>query len=299
MEHRDPDNSLLTPQEMVSLPCQCKFRVYEPWPEFRPVCPYVLLICSGAHTHPIPLPTRTPPHIRQQIFTVFEKIGYEIADITPRRFLRHPIVRNTLQQLLPHLPNPALCDLHISLANRDHIKSYIRSAKNEMFPLGTGWEGMSLKAWIQISFQYYNYYCSLGLKRSKHLQNLPVFGSNSEPYIRYMAEVSMSDIYQYTQFSDSELATDPTPCQIVICMSPTQSRRLLKAQYLQSDIAFKRVTGFKEFELGGLDRESKNCKCLTHHNINIVLLEFCRHCILPDSSNTGNCSNTLFYFQKD
>lgn len=78
-----------------------------------------------------------------------------------------------------------------------------------------------------------------------------------------MAEVSSHDILEYMHINDSEQLADPGPCRIVICMSPVQSSRLRKAQYLQSDIAFKRVVGFKEFELGGLDRESKNCELYT------------------------------------
>lgn len=45
--------------------------------------------------------------------------------------------------------------------------------------------------------------------------------------------------------------------RIIICMSKSSSQRLLEAQYLQSDIAFKRVTGFLEFEIGGLDQNSR------------------------------------------
>jgi len=32
---------------------------------------------------------------------------------------------------------------------------------------------------------------------------------------------------------------------------------LLQAQYLQSDIAFKRIVGFLEFEIGGMDQNAK------------------------------------------
>lgn len=40
--------------------------------------------------------------------------------------------------------------------------------------------------------------------------------------------------------------------QIVICMLKENSKQLLDAQYIQSNIGFKRVVGWKEFELGGL-----------------------------------------------
>lgn len=47
------------------------------------------------------------------------------------------------------------------------------------------------------------------------------------------------------------------PLRIVVCMSKESSRRLLRAQYVQSDIGFKRVIGFQEFELGGFDQEAQ------------------------------------------
>lgn len=53
-----------------------------------------------------------------------------------------------------------------------------------------------------------------------------------------------------------ELDNSGEALKIVVCMSRESSQRLLDAQYLQSDIGFKRVIGFHEFELGGLDWES-------------------------------------------
>jgi len=46
--------------------------------------------------------------------------------------------------------------------------------------------------------------------------------------------------------------------RIVVCMSRDGSERLLRAQYLQSDMAFKRVVGFYEFELAAIDRPSNS-----------------------------------------
>ena len=48
--------------------------------------------------------------------------------------------------------------------------------------------------------------------------------------------------------------------RIVICMTREGSQRLLQAQYLQSDMAFKRVVGFHEFELAAIDRISNTSK---------------------------------------
>ena len=44
-------------------------------------------------------------------------------------------------------------------------------------------------------------------------------------------------------------------CELFVCMSPEGSRRIVKAQYVQSDIGFKRVVGFHEFELASFDRD--------------------------------------------
>jgi hypothetical protein len=45
--------------------------------------------------------------------------------------------------------------------------------------------------------------------------------------------------------------------RIIICMTPEASRRLLSSgRYLQSDIGFKRIVGYKEFELAGMERDS-------------------------------------------
>lgn len=48
-----------------------------------------------------------------------------------------------------------------------------------------------------------------------------------------------------------------TPFRIIICMSKKNSIQLLGAHYVQSDIGFKRIAGYQEFELGGLDQSSR------------------------------------------
>jgi hypothetical protein len=62
-----------------------------------------------------------------------------------------------------------------------------------------------------------------------------------------------------------------TPFRMVVCMFREASFLLHSAQYLQSDIGFKRVIGFQEFELGGLDSESRTSKSLA---ASIDYLEF-------------------------
>lgn len=127
---------------MKRLSCKVKFRVYEPLKESQRDCPYILVIISGNHLHPIPLPQKTPPIIRQDIMRLLESVGEDLPDLTPRKFLRHPILKEYLRQRFPNAqPPPTLSDLHVSLANRNHIDVYIESAKKTHFPAGTGWDG--------------------------------------------------------------------------------------------------------------------------------------------------------------
>ncbi|KAJ7892031.1 hypothetical protein B0H14DRAFT_2185801, partial [Mycena olivaceomarginata] len=58
-----------------------------------------------------------------------------------RRFVRHPTTDAFLRKRLPGIPNPTLLDLHSSLGNRDHIRTYISQAQENIFPNRTGWEG--------------------------------------------------------------------------------------------------------------------------------------------------------------
>lgn len=128
--------------ELISLECRCPFREYEPLEEYRAVCPYVLVTSKSPHSHPIPLPEKTPRTVKTELGKLFEQLSYDLADITPRRFLRHPIVQCYLSTRFPLLHNPMLSDLHISLSNRSHLKVYIDSAKKTHLPQGTGWKGM-------------------------------------------------------------------------------------------------------------------------------------------------------------
>ena len=97
-------------------------------------------------------------------------------------------------------------------------------------------------------------YCLfLGLLDMKKCQDEEL--SADEVYIRYAADLpsSLSSIIH----DEDELADPRNPIRIVVCMSKESSRRLLEAQFLQSDIGFKRIVGFQEFELGGRDFTSR------------------------------------------
>ena len=77
-------------------------------------------------------------------------------------------------------------------------------------------------------------------------------------YIQRMEEFSLEGV-------DIDEDDDPEDCdggtrniiRVIVCMTPVNSQRLLHAQFVESDIAFKCVSGFLEFEIGGLENGSR------------------------------------------
>jgi hypothetical protein len=131
----------MTPLQHIS--CTSTITIYEPLPAYRSECPKVLIVCSGVHAHPIPIPARTP----NSISTILVRFLTELEDLpnlTPRRLLTNDAAKFFLQNELPHLQNPTFSDLHPSLGNLDHLQVYIRRAALEIHPHGTGWEGLLL-----------------------------------------------------------------------------------------------------------------------------------------------------------
>ena len=246
---------------MKHLSCNVKFRVYEPLKESRTDCPYILVTICGKHPHPIPLPQKTPPTIRQDIMRLLESIGEDLPDLTPRRFLRHPILKEYLQQHFPNAqPPPTLSDLHVSLANRHHLYVYIENAKKTHFPAGTGWEG----TFYLLARHYYAQKTLSGLMLLKKAQDesLPVHLH----YIRSMIHLTNVPVYNE---DDPVTDGDGSNVYIVICMANEGSWRLREAQYIQSDMAFKCVVGFFEFEMATID-----------HINNTSMFKFCHLFVL-------------------
>lgn len=140
-QHRNLSGFMLM-TEMVSLPCKSSFHIYEPLPDYRRQCPRILVVCSGEHAHPIPASTKTPPDVRSEILNMlYTTMIKDLADMTPRRFLRHPVAQAFIRRKVPFVKEPQLSDVHPSLNNADHLRAYITQAQQSMFPAGTGWEG--------------------------------------------------------------------------------------------------------------------------------------------------------------
>nr|GAT44274.1 predicted protein [Mycena chlorophos] len=231
--HRSDDGAKLEEPLMVPMDCPVHFRYTEPLPQFRRDCPYSLLTSEGQHPHFPSIPTRTPPYIRATILSLIESVGDDLADLTPRRFIRHPITVAFLSRRYPEIKSPNLSAFHPSLANRDHIGAMIKYVQDQHFPLGTGWDAVDHL-------------------RRLHQLNLSV----GEQYIRRMICVDRNTLQRHPDSDEDVLiASDQDAFRMVVCMTPAASMRLHESgQFLQSDISFKRVNGWYEFEMGCMDR---------------------------------------------
>ena len=73
-------------------------------------------------------------------------MGPDLPDATPLRFSRYPTVNAALRQLCPDMNNPMIIDIHPSLGNYEHLRTYIRRMKGVYYPFGTDWEGRNHKS---------------------------------------------------------------------------------------------------------------------------------------------------------
>ncbi|KAG6819294.1 hypothetical protein H0H93_013296 [Arthromyces matolae] len=239
-EHRDERGNLYQP-ELLSLSCDVKVRCLIPLPKYRIICPWILITLKGVHHHPVPLPQKTPSRIRAEVLQLLRSISEDLPDLTPRRFIRHPVCKTYLTSKFPNILLPTLIDLHVSLANREHLQGYIDITKRDIYPEGTGWKGGLLY-----------------LKEEQDFRLPP-----EQHYIRSMLDIPHSD--QEVHDEDEPLTdVDDQSLRIVVCMTPAASHRLLDAQYLQCDIGFKRVQGFQEFELATMDRVTNS---IAHYRV--------------------------------
>jgi hypothetical protein len=174
---------------------------------------------------------------------LMEELVDDLPDLTPHRFLRHPIVKAFLSKTFPSLINPTLADWHVSLANRSHLKTYIKLARDQHYPFRTGWAGMSLFSSSLI----------LCLLRSPGVVNLKAHQDEKLPkeshYIRRVLAIDQAYSAEDDEDDIIPQAVKDDCLRIIICMTPEGSRRLLSSgRYLQSDIAFRRIVGFKSLK---------------------------------------------------
>ncbi|KAJ7256436.1 hypothetical protein C8J57DRAFT_1235810 [Mycena rebaudengoi] len=233
-DHRDKDGDLLQLQ-MIHLKCKVVFKIYKPLEEYRTQCPYVLVAVKGVHKHPIPLPVKTPPAVKTEIGELLSQFQEDLPDLTPRRFLRHPLVKAHLTRKFPGLPNPMMSDVHISLSNRAHLKCFIDDICKATFPNGTGWKGVELL-------------------QSQHLVERPL----TEQYIRIMVDIDASgfDVHDEDEVEQSQ---GLSRLKFIVLMGREGKRHRLQKDSL--------LVGLYEFELAGWDRDAATCRAVQWHHL--------------------------------
>lgn len=133
----------MTMAALGRIPCKSSITIYEPQPEYRNECPYVLIVCNGPHKHPIPIPLRTPDSVLEKLNTFLAPLS-NLPNLTAHCLLGNKAAKLFLKTELLLISNPTFFDLHPSLANLDHLQVYINKAICSIHPHGTGWEGNKL-----------------------------------------------------------------------------------------------------------------------------------------------------------
>ncbi|KZP33349.1 hypothetical protein FIBSPDRAFT_718116, partial [Athelia psychrophila] len=196
--------------------CPTTYDIYVP--QDLSTCPEIIVVSSHPHSHPPPLPVKTPGVFVVLLRSLLLELNWKLADATPRRILLDSAFMAGLRRKMAWTGrrDPVLSDLHPSLCNLDHIRRYINTLRLEHFPAGTGFEGL-----LHLSHQ-----------------QLPL----DEQYVR-CAE-------KHTDTAGKEFL-------FVICMLRAMSQQLMTAKRLSSDTSFKRLHGWEEFELETWDSNSK------------------------------------------
>jgi hypothetical protein len=80
-------------------------------------------------------------------------------------------------------------------------------------------------------------------------------------YIRIILELDDDTLTPHEEDEEAPQSADKKT-RIIGCMAPDSSAHLQKAQYLHSDIGFKRIMGFDEFEIATMDRNANTSESL-------------------------------------
>ncbi|KAJ7106164.1 hypothetical protein C8R44DRAFT_745253 [Mycena epipterygia] len=87
------------------------------------------------------------------------------------------------------------------------------------------------------------------LERQPPGMNRPYICCKGYHYIRRMVDIDAEGFDPHAE-DDPVALSESKHLRFILCMTVEGSERLLKAQYIQSDISFQRVVGFYELELG-------------------------------------------------
>ncbi|KAI0054384.1 hypothetical protein BV25DRAFT_1949705 [Artomyces pyxidatus] len=223
--HRSKDGILMKGELDQATICSAVFDIYIPHEDYRVLCPFVVISCRNPHSHPPPVPTKTPRPILDALFSMLEAMQWRLADATPRKIMLDTgFVLGLRQHLAWNMTrDPSLCDLHPSLGNQDHVTRIIDSLRKVRYPSGTDFAG---------SVQLAREHSQLDLR---------------ERYVRVAKEVSLGD---------------KKTARVVVCMLPSMSQLLLGCKRPTIDTSFKRVAQWQEFEIQAwMDNSLKSVVC--------------------------------------
>lgn len=121
--------------------CPTTFDIYTP--NNLEECPRVVIVSRSPHSHPPPLPTKTPPILVSLLKSLLKDLGWKLADATPRRVVLDSAFMHSLRSHLgwSGIRDPVFSDLHPSLENLDHVRRCINILRNDYYPEGTGLAG--------------------------------------------------------------------------------------------------------------------------------------------------------------
>lgn len=183
-------------------------------------CPQVVVVSRNPHSHPPPLPVKTPFALVQLFQSLLRQLEWKLADATPRRIMLDSGFMQGFRQAIGWMDrhrDPLLQHLHPSFGNLDHVRRLIEVMRTTEFPFGTGFQGAEEELKRQ--------QCSLPLDH------------------RYLRCVERHDIHGEGEF------------RLVICMTSRMSSYLVQSKRMSIDTSFKRVRGWQEFEIECWDNQ--------------------------------------------
>jgi hypothetical protein len=187
---------------------------------FFPALKY--LSFANPHSHPPPLPVKTPPPLIDVFHGLVSLMKWKPTDATPCRiYLDMAFVEGLHQALNWQFPDDhdaMLQDLHPSLANLDHMHHLINITRSTNYPSGTRFEGMFIKYLVKslIIIIFYLGACHLANEHA----SLPL-----EQH--YICCTETHGIEHGVEF------------KLVVCMTSQMSSHLVQAKCLLIDTSFK------------------------------------------------------------
>ncbi|KAF8994773.1 hypothetical protein BDQ17DRAFT_1251365, partial [Cyathus striatus] len=209
--HRDSKGRLQRGSLRLQSKCKVKYSIYTP--HDLHLCPQVVIISKGIHSHSPPLRVKTPPPIIDIFNSMLLELGWKLSDATPQTIMIDSGFVSALQRHLgwKSALDPPLSQLHPSLGNLDHVRRLIGKLRHQYFPNGTGFDGAV-----------------------------------------YLTEIhsSLPEHEQYVRCAESHYIEGNKLFHLVICMSKAMAFALIHALYISIDTSFKRVHGkWQEFEM--------------------------------------------------